>query len=268
MVKHKILDEWVKKCTKLCKPDKVVWIDGTEGMRKRLEKQACATGEVEKLNQKKMPGCVLHRTALNDVARTENLTFICTPNKKDAGPNNNWMPPKEAYKKGSKIFSGSMKGRTMYVIPFSMGPVGSPFSKIGVELTDSIYVVLNMYIMTRVGNKVLKALGEDGKFTKCLHGKAGLDIKRRLILHLPADNTIWSVGSGYGGNVLLGKKCMALRIASYQAQKEGWMAEHMLILGIEQPNGHIEYIAAAFPSACGKTNLAMLIPPKGLQRKG
>ncbi len=268
MAKHKLLNMWMRKCVKLCKPDKVVWIDGTEGMRKRLERQACSTGEMERLNQKKMPGCVLHRTALNDVARTENLTFICTPNKKDAGPNNNWMSPKEAYKKGSKIFSGSMRGRTMYVIPFSMGPIGSPFSKIGVEITDSIYVVLNMYIMTRVGNKVLKALGEDGEFTKCLHGKAGLDIKRRLILHLPKDNTIWSVGSGYGGNVLLGKKCLALRIASYQAQKEGWMAEHMLILGIEQPNGHIEYIAAAFPSACGKTNLAMLIPPKGLQGKG
>jgi len=153
MTKHKILNEWVKKCIKLCKPDKVVWIDGTEGMRKRLEKQACATGEVERLNQKKMPGCLLHRTALNDVARTENLTFICTPNKKDAGPNNNWMSPKDAYKKGSKIFSGSMKGRTMYVIPFSMGPIGSPFSKIGVEVTDSIYVVLNMYIMTRVGKR-------------------------------------------------------------------------------------------------------------------
>jgi len=268
MIKHKLLDMWVRGCVKLCKPDKVVWIDGTESMRKSLERQACSTGEIVKLNQKKMPGCVLHRTALNDVARTENLTFICTPSKKDAGPNNNWMSPKEAYKKGSEIFAGSMRGRTMYVIPFSMGPIGSPFSKIGVEVTDSIYVVLNMYIMTRVGNKVLKQLGEEGKFTKCLHGKAGLDIKRRLILHIPKDNTIWSVGSGYGGNVLLGKKCLALRIASYQAQQEGWVAEHMLILGIEQPNGHIEYIAAAFPSACGKTNLAMLIPPKGLQKKG
>lgn len=268
MVRHRLLDMWIKECVKLCKPDRVVWVDGTESMRKRLEKESCSIGEIVRLNQKKMPGCVLHRTALNDVARTENLTFICTPNRKGAGPTNNWMSPKEAYKKGGKIFAGSMRGRTMYIIPFSMGPIGSPFSRIGVEITDSIYVVLNMYIMTRVGNKVLKELGKKGKFTKCLHSKAGLDIKRRLILHIPEDNTIWSVGSGYGGNVLLGKKCLALRIASYQARKEGWMAEHMLILGIEEPNGRIEYIAAAFPSACGKTNLAMLIPPKGLQKKG
>jgi len=268
MIKHKKLHSWVKECAKLCKPDKVVWIDGSEEMRKNLEKQAIATGEVIKLNNKKLPGCLLHRTALNDVARTENLTFICTPTRKEAGPTNNWMPPKEAYKKAGEIFAGSMKGRTMYVIPFSMGPVGSAFSKIGVELTDSIYVVLNMYIMTRVGNKVLECLGNKDDFTKCLHGKAELDIKRRMILHIPQDNTIWSVGSGYGGNVLLGKKCLSLRIASYQAQKEGWLAEHMLILGIEQPNGHIEYIVAAFPSACGKTNLAMLIPPDGLKKKG
>ena len=268
MIKHKKLHSWVKECAKLCEPDKVVWIDGSEDMRKGLEKQAIATGEVIRLNQKKMPGCLLHRTALNDVARTENLTFICTPTRKEAGPTNNWMQPKEAYKKAGEIFAGSMKGRTMYVIPFSMGPVGSAFSKIGVELTDSIYVVLNMYIMTRVGDKVLECLGDKDGFTKCLHGKAELDIKRRMILHIPQDNTIWSVGSGYGGNVLLGKKCLSLRIASYQAQKEGWLAEHMLILGIEQPNGHIEYIAAAFPSACGKTNLAMMIPPDGLKKKG
>jgi phosphoenolpyruvate carboxykinase (GTP) len=268
MTRHKRLKKWVKECVKLCKPDNIVWVDGSEKMRKRLENQAVKTGEVSRLNQKKLPGCLLHRTALNDVARTENLTFICTPTRKEAGPTNNWMPPKEAYKKAGDIFAGSMRGRTMYVIPFSMGPVGSEFSKIGVELTDSIYVVLNMYIMTRVGDKVLEYLGDKGDFTKCLHSKADLDIKRRMILHIPQDNTIWSVGSGYGGNVLLGKKCLALRIASYQAQKEGWLAEHMLVLGIEQPNGHIEYIAAAFPSACGKTNLAMLIPPEGLKRKG
>jgi phosphoenolpyruvate carboxykinase (GTP) len=268
MAVHKKLNNWVKECVRLCKPDNVVWVDGSEQMRKGLEKQAVKTGEVIRLNQKKLPGCLLHRTALNDVARTENLTFICTPTRKEAGPTNNWMPPKEAYEKAGEIFAGSMKGRTMYVIPFSMGPVGSEFSKIGVELTDSIYVVLNMYIMTRVGSRVLEYLGAKRDFTKCLHSKADLDIKRRMILHVPQDNTIWSVGSGYGGNVLLGKKCLALRIASYQAQKEGWLAEHMLILGIEQPSGHIEYIAAAFPSACGKTNLAMLIPPEGLKRKG
>jgi phosphoenolpyruvate carboxykinase (GTP) len=268
MLKNSKLQKWIDECVKLCKPDKVLWIDGSEKMKKDLEKQAMSTGELIKLNKKKLPGCFLHRTAINDVARTENLTFICTPTRKEAGPTNNWMHPKEAYEKAGQIFAGSMKGRTMYVIPFSMGPVGSEFSKIGVELTDSIYVVLNMYIMTRVGDKVLERLGENGIFTKCLHGKAELNIDRRLILHIPQDNTIWSVGSGYGGNVLLGKKCLALRIASYQAQKEGWLAEHMLILGIEQPNGHIEYIAAAFPSACGKTNLAMLIPPEGLKKKG
>ena len=266
--RHKKLNNWVKECAKLCKPDNIVWIDGSENQKKQLEKQALSNGEIIKLNRKKLPGCFLHRTAINDVARTENLTFICAPTKEEAGPTNNWMPAEEAYKKAGEIFNGSMKGRAMYVIPFSMGPIGSPFSKIGVELTDSIYVVLNMLIMTRVGNKVLEQLGTDIDFTKCLHSKADLDIKRRLILHIPQDNTIWSVGSGYGGNVLLGKKCLSLRIASYQAQKEGWMAEHMLILGIEQPNGHIEYIAGAFPSACGKTNLAMLIPPEGLKSKG
>jgi phosphoenolpyruvate carboxykinase (GTP) len=210
----------------------------------------------------------LHRTAANDVARTEHLTFICTKKKHDAGPNNNWMSPQAAYRKARKIFRGAMQGRTMYVIPFSMGPVGSPFSKIGVELTDSIYVVLNMLIMTRAGEQVLRQLEKNDDFTRCLHSKAEVNIDKRLILHFPEDNTIWSVGSGYGGNVLLGKKCLALRIASFIARKEGWLAEHMLIMGIEEPNGHIEYIAAAFPSACGKTNLAMLIPPEGLKKKG
>ena len=265
---HKKLNDWVKECAKLCKPDNIVWIDGSEKQKKALEKESVAIGEIMPLNKDKLPGCFLHRTAINDVARTENLTFICMKSKHEAGPNNNWMSPRQGYAKAGAIFKGSMKGRTMYVIPFSMGPVGSSFSKIGVELTDSIYVVLNMLIMTRVGTKVLEHLGKDGEFTKCLHSKAELDIKRRLILHFPEDNTIWSVGSGYGGNVLLGKKCMALRIASYQAEKEGWFAEHMLIMGIERPDGRIEYIAAAFPSACGKTNLAMLIPPKGLQKKG
>ncbi|MFH1380761.1 MAG: phosphoenolpyruvate carboxykinase (GTP) [Candidatus Omnitrophota bacterium] len=267
-LQHKKLKAWIDKMADLCQPDSIVLIDGSSSQREALEKEACRTGEIIRLNKKKLPGCFYHRTAPNDVARTENLTFICTKRKETVGPTNNWMPPKEAYKKASDIFRKSMKGRTMYVIPFSMGPVGSKFSKIGVELTDSIYVVLNMLIMTRAGAQVLKCLGKNGVFTKCLHGKAELDIKKRLILHFPEDNTIWSVGSGYGGNVLLGKKCLSLRIASFLAKKEGWLAEHMLILGIEKPDGKIEYISGAFPSACGKTNLAMLIPPPGLKKKG
>ncbi|MEN6450517.1 MAG: phosphoenolpyruvate carboxykinase (GTP), partial [Thermoguttaceae bacterium] len=253
---------------RLCGPDQVVWIEGSEQEKERLTREAVASGELIELNQQKLPGCVYHRTAVNDVARTEELTFICTRRKEDAGPTNNWMLPEEGYRRAGEIVAGSMKGRTMYVIPFSMGPVGSPFSKIGVELTDSIYVVLNMRIMTTVGTPVLKQLGTDGEFTKCLHGKADLDIKRRLILHFPEDNAIWSVGSGYGGNVLLGKKCLALRIASFLGRQEGWMAEHMLILGVESPTGRVEYVAAAFPSACGKTNLAMMVPPEGLRIKG
>lgn len=267
-IKHKVLNEWVNEMAKLCNPDRIIWITGSEEEKEKLESEAFSTGELIQLNKEKLPGCVLHRTAHNDVARTENLTFICTSKKEDAGPTNNWMSPKEGYKRAGDIFKNSMTGRTMYVIPFSMGTIGSPFSKIGVELTDSIYVVLNMRIMTRIGEKVLLSLGTDGEFTKCLHSKADLDINRRLILHFPEDNTIWSVGSGYGGNVLLGKKCLALRIASYLGRHEGWMAEHMLILGIEKPSGEINYIAAAFPSACGKTNLAMLIPPDGLKAKG
>ncbi len=267
-IRHTKLKKWVSEMAALCKPQRVVWIDGSDEEKKRLEDESVASGEIIRLNPEKLPGCFYHRTAVNDVARTEHLTFICTKKKEDAGPTNNWMPPKEAYKKAGSYFSGAMKGRTMYVIPFSMGPVGSPFSKIGVELTDSIYVVLNMRIMTRIGSKVLEHLGVDGEFTKCLHSKADLDIDKRLILHFPEDNAIWSIGSGYGGNVLLGKKCLSLRIASYMARKEGWLAEHMLIMGIEEPDGHVEYIAAAFPSACGKTNLAMLIPPQGLKVKG
>lgn len=268
MPKHAELIRWVREMALLTKPEKVVWCDGSEEEKKRLEQGALASGELIELNQQKLPGCFLHRTALNDVARTEHLTFICTSKKEDAGPNNNWMIPKEAYEKAAAIFSGSMKGRTMYVIPFCMGPIGSPFSKIGIELTDSIYVVLNMRIMTRMGKEVLNALGSDGVFTKGLHSCADLDINKRLILHFPEDNTIWSVGSGYGGNVLLGKKCLALRIASWLGKKEGWQAEHMLILGIEKPGRPIEYVAAAFPSACGKTNLAMIVPPDGLKYKG
>lgn len=262
------LKNWVNKAIRLCEPDEIIWVDGTCEQKEKLEKEAVASGELIPLNQDKLPGCFLHRTNPNDVARTEHLTYICTRKKHDAGPNNNWMAPSAAYKKARAIFKGSMKGRTMYVIPFSMGPVGSPFSKIGVELTDSRYVVLNMMIMTRVGRSVLEHLDKEPEFTKCLHSLADLDINKRLILHFPQDNTIWSVGSGYGGNVLLGKKCMALRLASYIGRKEEWLAEHMLIMGVEEPNGHIEYIAAAFPSACGKTNLAMLVPPEGLKKKG
>jgi phosphoenolpyruvate carboxykinase (GTP) len=272
---NKKLKDWVTKMTRLCQPADVVWIDGSSGQKETLEKEALASGELILLNQERLPGCFLHRTAKDDVARTEHLTFICTRKKSAAGPNNNWMSPCAAYKKAGEFFKGAMQGRTMYVVPFSMGPVGSPFSKIGVELTDSRYVVLNMMIMTRVGEVVLRQLEEvtqplraGAGFTKCLHSKAQLDINKRLILHFPEDNTIWSVGSGYGGNVLLGKKCLSLRIASFLARREHWLAEHMLIMGIEEPNGHIEYIAASFPSACGKTNLAMLIPPEGLKAKG
>ncbi|MBL7156814.1 MAG: phosphoenolpyruvate carboxykinase (GTP) [Candidatus Omnitrophica bacterium] len=267
-LKHKKLQNWINEMTEMCRPEKIVVVSGDQQQKKELEKEAFSTGELIKLNQSKLPGCVYHRTAVNDVARTEGLTFICARKKKDVGPTNNWMSPKSTYKKAAKIFKNSMKGRIMYIIPFSMGPVGSPFSKVGVELTDSIYVVLNMLIMTRVGSEVLAYLGRDGKFTKCLHGKADRDINRRLILHFPEDNAIWSVGSGYGGNVLLGKKCLSLRIASFLAKKEGWLAEHMLILGVELPDGRIKYLTGAFPSACGKTNLAMLVPPKALKKKG
>jgi phosphoenolpyruvate carboxykinase (GTP) len=265
---NKKLINWVNKMARMCQPDEIVWIDGSAEQRRRIEEEAITQGEIIPLNQDKLPGCFLHRTAPDDVARTEHLTFICTKKKRDAGPTNNWMSPALAYRKAKAIFKGAMGGRTMYVIPFSMGPVGSPFSKIGVELTDSRYVVLNMLIMTRAGEAVLKQLDQDVEFTECLHSKAQLDINKRLILQFPEDNTIWSVGSGYGGNVLLGKKCLSLRIASFIAKREKWLAEHMLIMGIEKPSGQVEYIAAAFPSACGKTNLAMLIPPEGLKKKG
>ncbi|MFC1938620.1 phosphoenolpyruvate carboxykinase (GTP) [Chloroflexota bacterium] len=268
MTNHVALSKWVEECAELCDPDDIVYCDGSEEERERLEQEAFATGELIQLDQEKLPGCVYHRTAENDVARTEHLTFVCTTRKEDAGPTNNWMNPEQAYEKARAIFQGSMRGRTMYVIPFSMGPLGSPLSKFGVELTDSIYVTLNMRIMTRTGKRVLEALGTHHEFTKCLHGRAELDVNRRLILHFPEDNTIWSVGSGYGGNVLLGKKCLALHIASYMGRREGWLAEHMLIMGIRDPQGNMTYLAGAFPSACGKTNLAMLIPPRTLEAKG
>ncbi len=260
--------KWVDEIISMTNPSNVVWIDGSEELYEELREEACSTGELVKLNEEIYPGCYYHRSAKDDVARMEDKTFICSRKKEDAGNTNNWKSPEEAYKLGREIFTDSMKGRTMYIIPYSMGPVGSPFSKIGIEITDSIYVVLSMNIMTRVGKEVLDALGDSNDFVRGVHGKCTLDINKRYIFHFPEDNTIWSCNSGYGGNVLLGKKCFALRIASYQGRMEGWMAEHMLIVGIENPQGEVKYIAGAFPSACGKTNLAMLIPPEIYLNKG
>ena len=268
MTQNRYVLNWIDEMAKMTRPAKIVWIDGSEQQADELRREACSTGELTKLNQDLLPGCYLHRTAINDVARVEGRTFICTRKKEDAGNINNWIDPKECYARLSKLYNGAMEGKTMYVIPYSMGIVGSDFAKYGIELTDSIYVVLNMLIMTRVGKNVLDALGDDPGFIKGLHAKAQLDEENRFICHFPEDNTIWSVNSGYGGNVLLGKKCFALRIASYLGRKEGWMAEHMLILGIEFPDGEIKYVCAAFPSACGKTNLAMLIPPEIYRKKG
>ncbi len=253
---------WVAEMAALVKPKEVVWCDGSEDERKRLTELAVADGSLIKLNEEKLPGCYLHRSNPNDVARMENLTFICTPTKREAGPTNNWMEPKDAYTKLGKLFDGSMAGKTMYVVPYIMGPAGSPMAKIGVEVTDSVYVVLNMRIMTRMGRIALKMLGQSNDFNRGLHAVLDCNPERRFICHFPQDNTIWSVGSGYGGNVLLGKKCLALRIGSYLGQREKWLAEHMLILGLESPEGEMTYVAAAFPSACGKTNFAMMIPPK------
>lgn len=270
MTNNKTVLAWIKEMADMCQPDQQVWIDGSEAQLEALRAEAVATGEMIKLNEEKLPGCYYHRTAANDVARVEDRTFICTETEEEAGPINNWMEPAKMYAKLNALYEGSMKGRTMYIIPYSMGPVGSPFSKIGIELTDSIYVVLNMAIMTRVGKAVIDQLGDadDAEFVKCLHAKKDVDPEERYIVQFPQDNTIMSVNSAYGGNVLLGKKCFALRIASYLGMKQGWMAEHMLILGLENPEGEVKYICAAFPSACGKTNLAMLIPPEYLKEKG
>ncbi len=262
LTKNQHLLQWVDEMARLTKPDRIVWCDGSEEERHRMTEEAVAKGILIPLNQQKLPGCYLARSNPNDVARVEQLTFICTPTKDEAGPTNNWMAPDEAYKKLGALFDGSMKGRTMYVVPYVMGPVGSKQSKIGVELTDSIYVVLNMRIMTRMGRQALGMLGDSDGFNRGLHSTLDIDPERRFICHFPQDNTIWSVGSGYGGNVLLGKKCLALRIGSYLGRNEGWLAEHMLILGVESPEGEMTYVAAAFPSACGKTNFAMMIPPK------
>ena len=268
MTKNETVIKWLGEMEELLTPDKVVWIDGSEEQTEELRKLAVELGELTKLNEEKLPGCYLHRTKPNDVARVEDRTFICTTTKEEAGPTNNWEDPAKMYKKLYDIARGSYKGRTMYVIPYSMGPIGSPLAKIGIEVTDSVYVVLNMLIMTRVSDKVMEVLGDSNDWVRGLHSRCDIDPENRYICHFPQDNTIISVNSGYGGNVLLGKKCFALRIASYQGWKEGWMAEHMLILGLQNPKGEVKYIAAAFPSACGKTNLAMLIPPKYLRDKG
>ncbi len=258
---NRALTEWVAEIANLTSPDKILWCDGSEAERARLTEIAIASGTLLPLNQKKRPNSYLHRSNPNDVARTEQLTFICSPNKNDSGPTNNWADPAETYARLRGWLKGSMRGRTMYVVPYVMGPLGSRFAKIGVEITDSVYVALSMRIMTRMGRAALEMLGGNGDFCRGVHCTLDLNPERRLICHFPQDNAIWSVGSGYGGNALLSKKCFALRIASVQGRREGWLAEHMLILGIQNPKGETTYIAAAFPSACGKTNLAMLTPP-------
>ena len=269
LTKNPNVNAWVDEMIALTKPDNVVWIDGSDEQLQALRDEALSTGEMTLMNQDEYPGCLYHRTLPNDVARVEDRTFICTKTKEDAGPTNNWCDPQAMYAKLTPMYDGVMKGRTMYVIPYSMGPIGSPLAKVGVELTDSIYVVLNMDIMTRMGVKAFENLGDESNdFVRGLHSKADVNPDNRYIVHFPEDNTIWSINSAYGGNVLLGKKCFALRIASFQGKNEGWMAEHMLILGVEKPDGDVKYITAAFPSACGKTNLAMLIPPKAYTEAG
>ncbi len=262
LTSNKHLLSWVTEMAAMCQPDQVVWCDGTPEEKHRLTEYAVSKGVLTPLNQQKHPGCYLHRSNPNDVARVEHCTFICTPTKDEAGPTNNWMDPRDAYAKLKGLFTGSMKGRTLYVVPYVMGPLGSPHSKIGIELTDSVYVALNMGIMTRMGRCALDMLGQSEEFNRGLHCTGDVNPERRYICHFPQDNAIWSFGSGYGGNALLGKKCLALRIGSYLGKKEGWLAEHMLILGVESPEGTTTYVAAAFPSACGKTNFAMMIPPQ------
>ena len=255
---------WVDEIARLTTPDSVVYCDGSDNERDRLVAECLATGELIELNQARLPGCYLHRSAPHDVARTEHLTFVCTDRADDVGPNNNWMAPADARARLTPLFAAAMRGRTLYVVPFLMGVPGSRFAKAGVQITDSKYVVLNMRIMTRMGTVALEHLAGDPTFTRCLHSLGDLSPERRFVMHFPAENTIWSVGSGYGGNALLGKKCLALRLASWMARSEGWLAEHMLILGIESPDGRVRYVTGAFPSACGKTNLAMLVPPESM----
>ena len=266
--------KWVDKVAAVCKPTRIEWLDGSPAERQRLLAQAVEQGVLIKLDERKRPGCYLHRSNPNDVARTEHLTFICTPSQDAAGPTNNWMEPKAAYAKLRGLFDGSMAGRTMYVVPFVMGPVGSPLARVGIEVTDSIYVAISMGVMTRMGSVTWDQLARnEGEFTRCVHSLGDVNPDRRYVCHWPQDNTIWSFGSGYGGNALLGKKCLALRLASYQGQQQGWMAEHMLLMGVQSPAtsshpGEKSYLAAAFPSACGKTNFAMLIPPPWFHDQG
>lgn len=268
MVTNQFVNDWVKEMAELTKPERIVWVDGSKEQLEEIKQEALATGEMIELNQEKLPGCLYYRTKPKDVARDEKRTVICTRRKEDAGPTNNWVAPDEMYAKLRGLFDGSMKGRTMYAIPFSMGVPGTEFAKIGIELTDSIYVVLSMNIMTRVGAEVIEELNKGADFTKCLHSKAEIDETKKYIAHFPEDNTIWSINSAYGGNVLLGKKCLALRIGSFLGKQEGWMAEHMLILKIENKEGEAKYVCGAFPSACGKTNLAMLTPPDYFKELG
>jgi phosphoenolpyruvate carboxykinase (GTP) len=260
------LEKWVDESARLTKPSKIVWCDGSQAENERLVDQMLRDGTYLELNQKTRPNCYLHRSNPNDVARTESITFICTRQKEDAGPTNNWMSPQDAKNKVRPLFDGAMKGRTMYVVPYILGPVNSPYSKVGVEITDSSYVVASMRIMSRMGQAALDRLGSSDDFVPGLHSLGDLNPDRRFVLHFPEEKLIWSIGSGYGGNALLGKKCFALRIASYMAREQGWMAEHMLLLGLEDPSGKVTYMAAAFPSACGKTNLAMMV--SALENKG
>ena len=266
--KNKALETWVAEVAALTKPDKIHWCDGSEAEKKTIIAEMVKAGSLIPLNEQSHPGCYLHRSDPSDVARTEHLTFVCSKNKDDAGPNNNWLEPKEGHTKIDGLFAGCMKGRTMYVIPYCMGPIDSPLARCGVEISDSPYVVINMRIMTRMGAQALARIEREGTFVKGLHSTGDLSPERRYIMHFPEELTIKSIGSGYGGNALLGKKCHALRLGSWQAKTEGWLAEHMLIVGIENPQGERHYVAAAFPSACGKTNLAMLIPPQAYREKG
>ena len=256
------LQEWVDSVASQTQPDQVHWCDGSDAENARLIDEMCESGLLSPLNPEKYPDCYLHLSDPSDVARVEHLTFVCTSEAEDAGPNNNWMAPADAHAKIDALFEGAMQGRTMYVIPYCMGPIDSPYARLGVEITDSPYVVVNMRLMTRMGQEALQRIEKGGSFVKGLHSTGDLDPERRFIMHFPEELNIKSIGSGYGGNALLGKKCHALRIASYQARTEGWLAEHMLIVGVENPHGEVHYVACAFPSACGKTNLAMLIPPE------